>query len=141
MKQILLVDDNPGDIDLMRRALAEVGTGISVEVAENGVQGFVFLRHKTREQLPNVIVLDFNMPVFDGIKVLEILHESETLRSIPVVVFTSSMREKDRTAAMRAGAKCVTTKPLTWEGYVQLAHKLVDFLASPRPSNEEKLCL
>lgn len=130
MPQILIVDDNPGDIALMRQAIGEVGLQVDVQAAENAVQAFIFLRHKSGKSLPDVILLDHRMPVFDGVQMLTILRESPNLREIPVIVFTSSTREVDRIASMRAGAKCVKTKPPTWQEYVELARSLAAYLES-----------
>jgi two-component system, chemotaxis family, response regulator Rcp1 len=132
MHQILMVDDNPGDIDLMRRAFAEARAPLTFFAAENAAQAFSFLRHKSQESFPNLILLDHHMPVFNGLQVLTIMHESEQLRRIPVIVFTSSTRDVDLQAALRAGAACVMNKPQTWDGYLDLVYKLVELIASPQ---------
>ncbi len=128
VRQILIVDDNPGDAGLMEQAIAEAGFTVDVRKVENAIQAFTFLRHKPIIDLPSVIILDLCMPVIDGIEALRIIKGSPTLAGVPVVVFTSSSRAEDRDAALMAGATCVHTKPPTWQGYVALARALAHYL-------------
>jgi CheY-like chemotaxis protein len=130
--QMLIVDDNPGDRDLIRRALREAGVDVSVHTAENAVQALTHLRGSA---LPDVVLLDIRMPVFDGHWALGVFKELPAIREVPVIVLTSSSREEDRLLALRAGAAIVQVKPADWAGYVALARSLGDFLGGVRGPN------
>ncbi len=127
-KQILLVEDNPADVGLMREAMREAGLQVMLHSAENAPQAFSFLRNKLNTELPDVIILDLRMPVIDGLSVLKILKANPPIDRIPVVMLTSSQAPTDRVACLRAGAACFTSKPMTIDGYVELAKALAQRL-------------
>ncbi len=130
MKQILLIEDNPADVGLMREAMREAGLEVVLHAAENAPQAFMFLRNKLAIDLPDVIILDLRMPVIDGLATLKILKANAPIDAIPVVILTSSRTTLDRTTCLRAGAACFTSKPMTIDGYVGLANALAQRLRS-----------
>ena len=117
MKPILLViDDNPGDRELVRQALAEIGSEVEILEAADGDEALELLETLVRKQqrLPNVILLDLKMFRISGHQVLSRLKAEESIHAIPVVVFTSSQDEADIALSYQLGAACVLTKPLTF---------------------------
>lgn len=127
-RKLLIVDDNRGDVDLMRRALVEAGVDAEVQAAENAVQAYAFLRNRDGAALPDAILLDIRMPVFDGHQALAVIKDMSNARRIPVIMFTSSDKVEDRIRSLRAGATCVKVKPPTWLEYVALARDLSAYL-------------
>src|SRR5208283_1241595 len=108
---ILIIDDNPKDIELTILALEATGREISVLSATDGQSALAMLSNG--HELPALILLDIKMPCMDGMEVLREIRADERLRYLPVVVVTSSSLESDRTEAIAAGANDYLEKPLT----------------------------
>jgi len=143
MKQLLIIDDDPSCSDLVRHAILDVDTQIDVHTFENAVQAFSFLRCQWNEGRPDLIVVDHHMPIFDGIMTLKLLLEIETLRSVPLVMWSALLTDADRRSALQAGASRVLAKPASWIGYVQLAKQLISLMpkrSAPgkRPTRESR---
>jgi two-component system, chemotaxis family, response regulator Rcp1 len=109
---ILLVEDNPGDVDLAREALGQFKTPHTLRVASDGAQALEFLfEPEGSAPVPDLILLDFNLPKTDGRELLAIIKNDERLGHIPVIVLTSSNAERDMQQAYRLHANCFLTKP------------------------------
>jgi CheY-like chemotaxis protein len=96
--EILLVEDNPGDIDLTREGLAEGKIANNLHVVMDGEQAIAFLRHQgpySNAVRPDVILLDLNLPRMDGRQVLAEIKADDSLKDIPVVILTTSQAEED----------------------------------------------
>jgi CheY-like chemotaxis protein len=131
--EVLLVEDNPGDVSLLRAALEEGPFQINVHVAINAIQAFWFLSKKdmfTDAPTPDVIVLDLQLPVIPGSEVLRTMKARPVWRDIPVIVLTSSSLEYDRAAALKGGAIAFYTKPKTWDECLDLAGRFVTCAAA-----------
>lgn len=112
--RILLVEDNPGDVLLTREALKEWHIAVHLTVAENGEQALAILRHEganARATVPDLVLLDLNLPRLDGREVLARLKKDDELRHIPVIMFTSSHNPGDVIDCYRLHANCYLTKP------------------------------
>jgi twitching motility two-component system response regulator PilH len=107
MKKILVVDDSPVDLKHLERIVSEAGA--LVITAANGVDAIA----KAKEQLPQLILLDINMPGLDGFSTARQLGAHATTKSIPVVFVTSKDQKADRVFAQMLGAKGYVTKPYT----------------------------
>jgi two-component system response regulator len=111
---LLLVEDDPGDVDLIKETMEALTILANLYVVNDGVEALAFLR-KEREYsqapTPDLIFLDLNMPGKDGREALSELKLDEGLRLIPVVVLTSSSSEDDVINSYRLGANCYVTKP------------------------------
>jgi two-component system, chemotaxis family, response regulator Rcp1 len=126
--QLLLVEDNPGDADLTRDALAEAKLDVEIHVAVDGTQALDFLLRRppyANAKSPDLILLDLNLPKMSGREVLAEIKRHEALRVIPVVVLSSSDSETDVAECYRAGANCYVTKPLGLEAF-QLSVRAVE---------------
>lgn len=115
--QVLLIEDNPGDINLVREALAQIEMQIDLIVSRNGTEAISFLNSAI--QKPNLIILDLFLPMYNGFHILEKLKADESSRNIPVVVFSSSGELENREMAMKLGAAIYTTKPAAIREYFQ----------------------
>ena len=117
--ELLVVEDNPNDLELTLRTLKKHGASSShISVAKDGAEALDFLFAKgsfagrAGEKPPRVILLDLKLPKVTGIEVLKILKSDDRTRSIPVVVLTSSQQEKDVTESYRLGANSYIVKPV-----------------------------
>ncbi len=112
---VLLVEDNPGDAELTRETLASSKVHITIEVVVDGVEALAYLlRQGVHAQAPppDLILLDLNLPKMGGREVLAEIKRHPSLRSIPVVVLTSSDAEQDISRSYELGANCYVTKPV-----------------------------
>ena len=116
---IVLADDDEDDVLLALDALNEVRLANDVKVVRDGVELMEMLRGRSREDLPQLILLDLNMPRKDGRQVLEEMREDPDLRAIPVVVLTTSTSPEDLQKAYDLGANSYISKPVTFHGLVE----------------------
>lgn len=113
--EILLAEDNPADVRLVREALREHKLLLNLSVVENGEDAMAFLHRQPpfgNAARPDLVMLDLNIPRLDGREVLTRVKADEALRRIPVVVLTSSAAESDILKAYNLGANCYITKPV-----------------------------
>jgi CheY-like chemotaxis protein len=112
--QMLLIEDNPGDVDLVRDTIEHSDLNIHIHVATDGVQALNRLTGDAVEQaiLPDIILLDLNLPRLGGRDFLARIKADSRLRSIPVVILTSSEADKDVAESYGLGANCFVTKPV-----------------------------
>jgi two-component system, chemotaxis family, response regulator Rcp1 len=128
--EILLVEDNPGDVRLTREALKEGKVRNNLYVAPDGVEALRFLRREDEHHdavRPDLILLDLNLPRKDGREVLEEIKQDVNLRSIPVVILTSSQAEQDICRAYQLHANCYVTKPVDLDQFVTVVQSIETF--------------
>lgn len=110
--QVLLVDDNPGDVLLMQETFEELHVGVEVLTAGDGAEALDTLaRGMADGRLPDLVVLDLNMPGMNGIEVLQAVRASDGLRHLPVIIMTSTAAEEEVVEAYRHYASSFVTKP------------------------------
>lgn len=140
---ILLVEDNPGDVDLAREALESSKLYNALYVAEDGIDAMDFL-HKQgahgNAPRPDLIILDLNLPKKDGRQVLAEIKEDEQLKRIPVVILTSSRAEEDVIKSYNLHANCYITKPMGMKEFMHVVHSIEEFWLSivVLPDTEDK---
>ena len=126
--QILLVDDNPDDVELAMRALQKHNLANNVEVARDGVEALEFLLpddgRMPDKGYPRMVLLDLKLPRIDGLEVLRRLKESPSTRRIPVVVLTSSTEERDVVESYELGVNSYIQKPLDFDQFVRCVGEL-----------------
>ena len=128
--EILLVEDNPGDVRLTREALREGKVRNNLAVAADGVEAVAYLRKEgeyANAVRPDLILLDLNLPRKDGREVLEEIKADPALRNIPVVVLTSSQAEEDIVRAYDLHANCYVTKPVDLDQFIRVVESIEDF--------------
>jgi hypothetical protein len=124
-RPILLVEDNPVDVDLTLRAFARRKLINPVIVARDGEEALAFLpRWEAGEPRPLVILLDLKLPRVDGLEVLARLKATPVSRDIPVVILTSSADDQDVAAAYRIGANSYIVKPVDFENFLEVADRI-----------------
>src|SRR5271157_3176992 len=112
--EILMVDDNPADIDLTSEVLAQSKGHFHVNAVYDGAEAISFLRHQGKyaeAPVPDLVVLDLNLPRKDGCEVLSSIKADRALARIPVVIFTTSQANSDITRSYKLGANCYLCKP------------------------------
>lgn len=123
--EILLVEDNPGDVNLTRIALADREIEVNLSVVADGVEAMNFLYECTT--LPDLILLDWNLPRKDGREVLMEIKADERLQRIPTIVLTTSQAEEDIIKAYNLHANCYITKPVDFHQFVQIVQSIEEF--------------
>ena len=123
--EILLVEDNPRDVEMTLRALKKHNMANKVHVVTDGAEAmdFIFTRgayaHTDKNQVPKVVFLDLKLPKVSGLEVLRAIKGDERTRSIPVVVLTSSQEEKDMVESYLLGVNSYVVKPLDFDNFVE----------------------
>jgi len=131
--EVLLVEDSPGDVRLTREAFKDAKVHINLHVASDGNEAMAFLLGRGEYvgvPRPDLILLDLNLPKKDGREVLTEIKESPTLRSIPVVILTTSASEADILRSYRLHANCYITKPVGLNGFLEVIKSIDNFWLS-----------
>jgi CheY-like chemotaxis protein len=130
---VLLVEDDPGDVLLIREAFEHNKVHNSLHVASDGEQALAFLRREGEHgdaPRPDLILLDLNLPRKDGREVLAEVKEDAGLRTIPVVVLTTSEAEEDILRSYDLHANAYVTKPVDFEAFIEVVRQIDDFFVS-----------
>ncbi|WP_114748550.1 response regulator [Pleomorphovibrio marinus] len=130
LAHILLVEDNEGDILLTLDAFEESKFKTQVSVARNGQEALDFLSKKgeySNAQRPDLILLDINIPIFNGLEVLVKIKKDESLKKIPVIMLTTSSNQKDIEKAYKNYCNSYVKKPLEMEEFMEAVLKIEEF--------------
>jgi CheY-like chemotaxis protein len=128
--EILLVEDNPGDVRLTREALKEAKVRNSLSVVGDGVEAMAFLHREgtyTTAPRPDIVLLDLNLPKKDGRQVLAEVKADPDLRRIPVVILTTSKAEEDILKTYDLHANCFVTKPVDFDQFIKVIQSIEGF--------------
>jgi CheY-like chemotaxis protein len=128
--EILLVEDNPGDVRLTIEALKDAKVLNRLSVAQDGIEAMAFLRREGKfadAPWPDLILLDLNLPRKDGREVLEEIKQDPDLRRIPVVVLTTSQAEQDILKTYNLHSNCYITKPVDLDQFITVVRSIEDF--------------
>lgn len=127
---VLLIEDSPGDVRLTQEAFREANPAIRLHVASDGVEAMAFLQREgthARSPRPDIILLDLNLPRMDGREVLARIKEDDKLKTIPVVILTTSDAEADITKSYQLKANCYLTKPVQLDQFESLVKSINEF--------------
>ncbi|WP_298297143.1 response regulator [Hydrotalea sp.] len=124
---ILLVEDNEGDIVLTMEALRDGKINNTVTVLRDGESAINFLENGILEDLPDLILLDINLPKKNGHQVLQFIKQTNRTRHMPVIMLTTSSSEADINSAYRNYANCFITKPIELADFIVAVLKIEDF--------------
>lgn len=128
--EILLVEDNPGDVRLTQEALKDGKLHNNMHIVGDGVEAMAFLRRERQYEnavRPDLILLDLNLPRMDGREVLAEIKVDNNLRLIPVVVLTTSSSEEDVLKSYNLHANCYITKPVDLEQFFKVVKTINEF--------------
>lgn len=128
--EILLVEDNEGDIVLIKEALSEGGFQHKLSIVRDGEDAVQFLRREGRfasESIPDLIVMDINLPRLNGMELLKYIKQHVSFRSIPVVILTTSSSSRDILEAYQQYVNSYIIKPGNLQAYIGVVHAIMDF--------------
>jgi chemotaxis family two-component system response regulator Rcp1 len=131
--EVLLVEDSAGDVRLTREAFKDAKVLINLHVASDGTEAMTYLRREgvhAGATRPDLILLDLNLPKKDGREVLEEIKQSPILKTIPVVILTTSAAEADILQSYEHHANCYITKPVNLDGFLKVVHSIDSFWLS-----------
>jgi two-component system response regulator len=127
---ILLVEDNPGDVRLTKEALRDAKVFNNIYVVKDGVEAMEFLRKEgsfAHVSAPDLILLDLNLPRKDGREVLAEIKKDPKIKRIPVVILTGSKTDEDVMKSYDLHANCYVTKPVDLNGFIKIMHSIEEF--------------
>ena len=130
MKQspvILIVEDNPGDVRLIKEALKTSSIKPTLYFVRDGLEATRFLETRMQDGFPHLMVLDLNLPQKSGFEVLRFVKRNEMLKRIPVIVLSSSQNPEDVAKAYDLHANCYLTKPANFESFIAVVKALEYF--------------
>lgn len=128
--KVLLVEDDPGDVELTTEALQAAKLSVNLNVVSDGAEAMDFLRRVgqySNAPKPDLVLLDLNMPKKDGREVLQDIKSDPALTSIPVVILTTSDADEDIMKAYDLGANCYVTKPVGFEQFTHVVRSVGNF--------------
>jgi two-component system, chemotaxis family, response regulator Rcp1 len=128
--EVLLVEDNPGDVRLTKEAFREANRSIRLHVACDGVEAVAFLRREgahAQAVRPDIILLDLNLPRMDGREVLSYIKADDDLKTIPTIILTTSEADADIARSYQLQANCYLIKPVQLEAFEALVKSINDF--------------
>ena len=131
--QVLLVEDDPGDVLMTREAFEDNKVANVLHVVSDGAEAMEFLRKEgdhTGAPTPDLVLLDLNLPRMDGREVLAAVKADDELRQIPIVVLTTSEAEEDVLRSYALHANAYVTKPVDFERFIEVVRKIDDFSVS-----------
>ncbi|HIH88085.1 TPA: response regulator [Candidatus Bathyarchaeota archaeon] len=121
-RKILLVEDNPDDIELTTRAFAKHKLVNKIDIARDGVEAIDYLKRKN--DLPSVVLLDIKLPKVNGLEVLQFIRQNEATQLLPVVILTSSKEERDLIQSYKLGANSFVRKPVDFDEFMNAVKEL-----------------
>jgi CheY-like chemotaxis protein len=127
---VLLVEDDPGDVLMTREAFEDNKVANRLQVVSDGVSALAFLRKEGEHAdapTPDLVLLDLNLPRMDGREVLEAMKGDDALRSIPVVVLTTSEAEEDVVRSYSLHANAYVTKPVDFDRFIEVVRQIDEF--------------
>ncbi len=127
---ILLVEDNPGDVRLTQEAFREGRLSVQLDVVMDGIEAIRYLKREGQyadKALPDLVLLDLNLPKRDGREVLEEIKLDPDLRRLPVVVLTTSNAEQDIQKSYNLYVNCYINKPVDFDRFFEIIQKIEDF--------------
>lgn len=128
--EILLVEDNPADVRLTMEAFKDSKILNNLNVVNDGVEAIQYLKKEgsyTNSTRPDMVLLDLNLPKKNGREVLAEVKSDDTLKTIPIVVLTTSQSEEDISSAYKLHANCYVTKPVDFDNFMRIIGSIEDF--------------
>jgi CheY-like chemotaxis protein len=128
--EILLVEDNPGDVRLTREALRDAKVRNNMAVASDGVEALAYLRQQgpyAETTRPDLVLLDLNLPRMNGFEVLDAIKDDADLKRIPVIILTTSQAEQDIVRSYDLYANAYVTKPVDLDQFIKVIKTIEDF--------------
>lgn len=126
--KVLVVEDNPNDVALLRLALTEAHVDCDLTVIDDGGDALSFVRQVAGDAVPDLAVLDLNLPKRDGLEVLQGMRSNPALLDVPVAILSSSSAPRDRSRLQTFGVRRYLVKPPDFDEFLKLGQELKDLL-------------
>jgi two-component system, chemotaxis family, response regulator Rcp1 len=129
-REVLLVEDNPGDVRLAREAFRDANNHIRLHLVSDGMEAMAFLQRQgvhLDSPRPDLILLDLNVPKMDGREVLSRIKSDDSLKMIPTIVLSSSETDADVLISYQLQANCYLKKPAKWDAFDDLVRSIINF--------------
>jgi len=129
--QILIIEDSPGDVALLQFSLRNAGVQFEVKVIDDGAEAMAYFQHYDSiidGKLPQLLILDLNLPKHDGFEIIEAIRQDSRFESLPIAFFSSTTSTSERARMMTFGVKGALTKPPDLDGYVRIGFELKSML-------------
>jgi len=143
IRDVLLVEDSPGDVRLTKEAFRDANASVHLHVAADGVEAMAFLRQEgvlLHVPRPDLILLDLNMPKMDGREVLANIKMDNDLKTIPTVILTTSVALEDINKSYQLQANCYLRKPVQLDAFENLVRSINDFWLTKVKLPQQSLC-
>jgi CheY-like chemotaxis protein len=131
--QLLVIEDNPADVDLLRRALDGANLNFELTVVDDGAKALALLRAGAETPAPDLAIVDLNLPKHNGLEVIERMRANPTFREVPVVILTSSSAPRDRSSLDRFGVRKYLVKPADLDEYMEIGWEIREVLEAGEP--------
>ncbi len=128
--EVLLIEDDLGDVELTETALSRFKLRVNLHVVNDGEEALAYLRQEgqyTNASRPSLILLDLNLPGLSGLEILSAIKSDQSLKSIPVVILTTSDTNTDILKSYETGVNCYVTKPIGLKEFVKIVNTIEDF--------------
>lgn len=128
--RILVVEDNPSDVDLLRWALQGADVDFDLKVINDGGEAMAYVRRHAESEIPHdLAILDLNVPKNDGLEILEAMRSTTAFRALPVAVLTSSSSPRERTKLTALNVTRLIAKPLEFDEFMKIGYVIKQVLA------------
>ncbi|MBD0304090.1 MAG: response regulator [Tolypothrix sp. T3-bin4] len=127
---VLLIEDDLGDVELTETALSRSKLRVNLHVVNDGEEALAYLRQEgqyTKASRPSLILLDLNLPGLSGLEILSAIKSDQSLKSIPVVILTTSDTNTDILKSYENGVNCYVTKPIGLKEFIKIVNTIEDF--------------
>jgi CheY-like chemotaxis protein len=129
---LLVIEDNPADVELLRRALAIAGVDYRMTVVEDGAEAIALFRPGAGIALPDLVIVDLNLPKHGGFEIIERMRSNPEFAEMPVVILSSSSAPRDRSKMERFKVRRYIVKPADLEEFMGVGQQIRDLLAATR---------
>lgn len=125
---LLVIEDNPADVDLLRRALAGASLNVELTVVDDGAGALALLQPGAGTRAPDLAIVDLNLPKHSGLEVIEQMRANPTFREVPVVILTSSSAPRDRSSLERFRVRKYIVKPADLDEFMRIGFEIREVL-------------
>jgi CheY-like chemotaxis protein len=130
--RLLVIEDNPADVDLLRRALATAGLDCHLTVIDDGADAITYLRNDRSAAMPDLAIIDLNLPKHGGLEIIEQMHASPRFAAVPVVILSSSSSQRDRSQIEKFRVTRYIVKPAGLDEFMAIGWQIRELLSERR---------
>jgi CheY-like chemotaxis protein len=133
---LLVIEDNPADVDLLRRALARAKLECQLTVVDDGADAMAFFHPGAKTEAPDLVIMDLNLPKHNGLEIIERMRANPTFAEVPLVIMSSSSAPSDRSRIEKFQVRKYIVKPADLEEFMKIGWQIRELLAAVAQGNE-----